>query len=58
MHPQLLWELSAYLVMVHVFLLFFILFRSRYPRKKTYILAGIGSGILILINGIGVGIYG
>lgn len=58
MHPQLLWELSAYLVMVHVFLLFFILFRSRYPRKKTYILADIGIGILILINGIGVGIYG
>ncbi len=51
-------KLSAFWVMFHVFLLFIMLFRSRYPRKKTFLIAGSSMGGLMLLNAVGVLIFG
>lgn len=38
--------------------LFLILFRSRYTKKKTMFLAGTGMGLLMLLNGVGLVVFG
>lgn len=58
MQSELLRRLSAFWCMLHVFFLFVILFRSRFPQKKTLILAGIGMGLLVAGNMAGVVILG
>jgi len=54
----LLRDLSIYWSLFHVALIFVMLFRSCYDREKTLILAGLGIGILMLLNGIGVAVLG
>ena len=46
----LLRDLSIFWGMIHVIFLFIMLFRSRYTRKKTLILAIISMGILMTAN--------
>lgn len=55
---EILQDLSIFWAMLHVIFLFIILFRSRYSQKRTVIIAGIGMGILMLANGIGLWIFG
>lgn len=43
-------ELSVLWAMIHVAFLFVMLFRSRYTRRRTILFAGVGIGILMLLN--------
>ncbi len=43
-------DLSVLWAMFHVIFLFVMLFRSRYNRRKTVVLAGVGMGILMMSN--------
>lgn len=49
---SILWSLS------HILVIFMLLYRSRYPRKKTFLLTGICMGPLILLNVAGLIVYG
>ena len=49
---SLLWSLS------HILIIFMLLYRSRYSRNKTFLLTGIIMGPLILLNVVGLAIYG
>lgn len=51
-------DLSAFWSMFHVIFLFIMLFRSRYTKRKTLLLAGIGMGLLMLLNGVGIIVLG
>lgn len=51
-------ELSILWSLFHILILFMLLYRSRYPRKKTFILTGICMGPLILLNVAGLMAYG
>lgn len=51
-------DLSIIWSLFHILILFLMLYRSRYSRKKTYILTGISMGILIVINVTGLILYG
>ncbi len=51
-------DLSIFWGMFHVVFLFIMLFRSRLSRKRTILIAGIGMGILMALNGAGLVIYG
>lgn len=54
----LLRDLSIFWGMFHVIFLFIMLFRSRFAKKKTILAAGIGMGILMGLNGVGLLVYG
>lgn len=54
----LLRDLSIFWAMIHVVFLFIMLFRSRLARKRTILITGIGMGILMLLNGIGLILFG
>ncbi len=58
MGNTLLRNLSIYWCFFHVTLVFVMLFRSRFSRKKALILAGAGIGVLMLLNGIGLAVLG
>ncbi len=58
MDKILLRDLSIYWCLFHVALIFVMLFRSRYSRKKSLILVGAGIGVLMLLNGIGLAVLG
>ncbi len=51
-------DLSIFWAMFHVIFLFLMLFRSRYTRKKTVWIAGIGMGGLMALNGAGLLLFG
>ncbi len=51
-------DLSIYWSLFHVALIFVMLFRSRYNRKKSLILVAAGIGVLMLLNGIGLTVLG
>lgn len=51
-------DISIYWAMFHVLILFILLFRSRLNRKKTVLTAGIGMGMLLILNGAGLMIFG
>lgn len=51
-------DLSAFWSMFHVIFLFVLLFRSRYPKKKTVLLAVVGMGLLMLLNAAGLVLLG
>lgn len=51
-------DLSVLWCLLHILILFMMLYRSRYPRKKTIILTGITMGLLILLNMVGLILYG
>ncbi len=54
----LLRDLSIYWSLIHIALIFVMLFKSRYSRKKTWILAAAGIGTLMLLNCIGLAVLG
>ncbi len=54
----LLRNLSFYWGLFHVTLIFVMLFRSRFNRKKSLILVGTGIGALMLLNCIGMAVLG
>lgn len=58
MDNTLLRDLSIYWSMFHVALIFIMLFRSRYSKKKTLILAAVGIGALMALNGFGLAVLG
>jgi len=58
MNATLLRNLSVYWGLIHVALIFVMLFRSRFNRKKSLILVGIGIGVLMLLNGVGLAVLG
>ncbi len=51
-------DISIFWGMFHVILLFIMLFRSRFTRKKTMMAAAIGMGILMVANGAGLIAFG
>ncbi len=58
MGNMLLRDLSIYWSLFHVALIFVMLFRSRFDRRKSLLLAGLGIGVLMLLNGIGLAVLG
>lgn len=54
----LLRDLSMLWSLLHILVLFMMLYRSRYSRKKTILLTGISMGFLILLNMTGLVLYG
>ena len=51
-------DMSMLWSLFHILILFMLLYRSRYPRKKTFLLTGICMGPLILLNVAGLMVYG
>ena len=51
-------DISIFWAMIHVIFLFLMLFRSRFTRKKTIAVAGIGMGLLMAANGAGLIVFG
>ena len=51
-------DLSMLWSLFHILILFMMLYRSRYSRKKTVLLTGFAMGALILLNVAGLVIYG
>ena len=51
-------DISIFWAMFHVLILFLMLFRSRFTRKKTMVAAGIGMGLLMVANGAGLIVFG
>lgn len=51
-------ELSILWSLFHVLILFMMLYRSRYSRKKTFLLTGVVMGPLMLVNVAGLAAYG
>ncbi len=51
-------DLSMLWSLFHILILFMLLYRSRYSRKKTFILTGITMGLLIFVNVAGLSLYG
>lgn len=51
-------DISIFWAMFHVIILFLMLFRSRFTRKKTIVAAGIGMGLLMAANGAGLLVFG
>ena len=51
-------DLSIYWSLIHLALIFVMLFQSRFDRKRTWILSGVGIGVLMLFNGIGLAVLG
>lgn len=51
-------DISIFWAMFHVTILFLILFRSRFTRKKTIVAAGIGMGLLMVANSVGLIVFG
>lgn len=55
---KLLRDLSVLWSLFHILIFFMLLYRSRYSRKKTFLLTGIFMGPLILLNIAGLMIFG
>lgn len=51
-------DLSIYWGMIHVIFIFIMLFRSRYTKKKTIVIAAISMCILMGLNGAGLVVFG
>ena len=51
-------DISIFWAMFHVIILFLMLFRSRFTKKKTIVAAGIGMGFLMVVNGAGLIVFG
>lgn len=51
-------DISIFWAMFHVIILFLMLFRSRFTRKKTMVTAGVGMGLLMVANGAGLIVFG
>ncbi len=55
---EILRDLSLFWSMAHVVVVFLMLFRSKYEKRKTVILSAAGMGVLMVINSIGLVLYG
>lgn len=55
---EILRELSIIWSLFHILILFMMLYRSRYGRKKTFLLTGVVMGVLIVVNVTGLVLYG
>lgn len=51
-------DLSALWSLFHILILFMMLYRSRYSRKRTLLITGLTMGLLIMLNMAGLAIYG
>lgn len=51
-------DLSVLWSLFHILILFMLLYRSRYGRRKTFFLTGIAMGLLIILNMTGLILYG
>ena len=51
-------DLSIYWGMFHVIFVFIMLFRSKYSRKKTLLIAGSAIGVIMLLNAVGLILFG
>lgn len=51
-------DLSMLWSLFHILILFMLLYRSRYPRKKTFLLTGLTMGPLGLLTMVGLAVYG
>lgn len=51
-------DLSVLWSLFHILILFILLYRSRYPRKKTVILTGIFMTPIVALNVAGLALYG
>ena len=51
-------DLSMLWSLLHILILFMMLYRSRYSRRKTVMLTGISMGLVILVNMAGLVRYG
>lgn len=51
-------DISIFWMMFHVIILFLMLFRSRFTRKKTIVAAAVGMGVLMVANGAGLLVFG
>ena len=51
-------DLSILWSLFHILILFMLLYRSRYSRRKTFLLTGLIMSLLILLNMAGVIYYG
>ncbi|MCM1084293.1 MAG: GHKL domain-containing protein [Clostridium sp.] len=51
-------ELSVLWSLFHILILFMLLYRSRYDKRKTFLLTGIAMGPLIVLNVVGLFLYG
>ncbi len=58
MKSTVLQELSVFWSLLHILILFILLYRSKYSKKKTLVLIGIFMGPLVLLNVIGLTILG
>ncbi|MBS7007067.1 MAG: GHKL domain-containing protein [Anaerostipes sp.] len=55
---KILRDLSVLWSLFHILILFILLYRSRYPRKKTFVLTGVFMAPLIVLNVAGLILYG
>ncbi len=55
---EILRDLSLFWSMAHVVVVFLMLFRSKYEKRKTVILSAAGMGVLMVINAVGIVLYG
>ncbi len=55
---EILRDVSLFWSMAHVVMIFLMLFRSKYEKRKTVILSATGMGILMVINSVGLVLYG
>lgn len=51
-------DLSVLWSLFHILILFMLLYRSRYPQKKTFLLTAVAMGPLIFLNVAGVALFG
>lgn len=51
-------DLSILWSLFHILILFMLLYRSRYGRRKTFFLTGMAMGLLIILNVAGLMLYG
>ncbi len=51
-------DISLFWSMAHVVVIFLLLFRSKYEKRKTVILSAAGMGVLMVINSVGLLLYG
>lgn len=58
MNMTILRDLSVLWSLFHILILFILLYRSRYPRKKTFILTGVFMAPLVALNVGGLVLYG
>ncbi len=55
---EILRDLSLFWSMAHVVVIFLMLFRSKYEKRKTVLLSAAAMGVLMVVNAVGLALYG